>query len=303
VIVTVTLNPVLHVEYAADKVALGALNPVSRVRVWADGRGLAVARVLHTFGHDVVAAGLSGGAAGDLIRNELSRAGVATQFTRIGAEPRRVISVTDRGAGQVTSFAEPSPYITTEELGRLAADYRALLADATAVVLCGSLPDGLPAEIYGSFVSYATDAGVPVILDASGSALAYGAARGPALVVPEGGVDDIDLSAAGAVGTVTAGSVMVRAASEQWLATIPRPPGSAADDTAPSHRVDQGPDEPFRDALVAGFVPGMALNWSWPDTLRHAVALAAAWTSAGEFDVQAYETALTSVRVSLAIRG
>jgi fructose-1-phosphate kinase PfkB-like protein len=47
-----------------------------------------------------------------------------------------VVQVADASAG-VTSFEEPAPYITTEELGRLAADYRALLDGATAVVLCG----------------------------------------------------------------------------------------------------------------------------------------------------------------------
>ena len=184
-IITVTLNPALHVHYQADRLVQGAANQVGRVRHEAGGRGLAVARLLHTFGHDVVVAGLAGGSSGELIRIQLARAGVATQFTRITAESRRVVRVADASTGLVTSFEEPAPYITTEELGRLAADYRAMLDGATAVVLCGSLPAGLPAETYGSLTSYATGAGVPVILDAGGSALRYGAARGPALAIPD----------------------------------------------------------------------------------------------------------------------
>ena len=184
-IVTVTLNPALQVRYDADQVELGVANQVSRVRYHAGGRGLTVARLLQTFGHEVVAAGLAGGSSGDLIRAELARAGVATQFTRIGAESRRTVRIADAATGQVTSLEEPAPYITTEELGRLAADYRALLDGATAVVLCGSLPTGLPAETYGSLTRYAAEAGVPVILNAGGSALRHGAARGPALVIPE----------------------------------------------------------------------------------------------------------------------
>ena len=89
-----------------------------------------------------------------------------------------MLAIADGRDGQLTSFTEPSPYITTEELGRLAIDYLGLLDGATAVVLCGSLPDGLPEEIYGSFVSYATGAGVPVILDAGGNALRHAAVRG-----------------------------------------------------------------------------------------------------------------------------
>ena len=43
---------------------------------------------------------------------------------------------------------------------------------ATAAVLCGSLPDGLPPETYGTLATYAEEAGVPAILDAGGSAAA-----------------------------------------------------------------------------------------------------------------------------------
>jgi tagatose 6-phosphate kinase len=293
VIVTVTLNPILRVEYAAGAIARGQVNQVRRVRYQAGGRGLAVARVLQTFGHDVVAAGLAGGSAGELIRNELARAGVATQFTRIAAESRRVVAVADESDGRVTSFAEPGPYITTEELGRLAADYRALLTGATAVVLCGSLPDGLPAEIYGSFTAYAAEAGVPVILDASGSALAHGAARRPALVVPEGpalqepdaaaGLPDLPLPLA----LLTGRGVRVLTARGGWRAALAKsPPGPAAQ-----------ADETFRDAVVAGFVPGIALGWSWPDILRHAVALGAAWSPGGGLDADTYEQTLGAVEV------
>jgi fructose-1-phosphate kinase PfkB-like protein len=292
VIVTITLNPVLLVEYVAAKIDLGRTNQVRRVRYRAGGRGLAVARVLHTFGHDVVAAGLAGGSAGELIRNDLARAGVATQFTRISAESRRVVAVADDSDGQVTSFAEPSPYITTEELGRLAADYRGLLAEAEAVVLCGSLPEGLPPEIYGSFASYAAGADVPVILDAGGSALAHGAARQPALVVPEvaDGQDYPAPAGAGSVALLAGDGVRVLAGDGEWRARIP----AGAARAAGSGRTG---GESFRDALVAGFVPGIALAWSWPDTLRHAVALAAAWSPDGELDVEAYEEALIAVEV------
>jgi tagatose 6-phosphate kinase len=285
VIVTVTLNPTLRVEYDADRVVPGAVNQVRRVGYRTGGRGLAVARYVQTFGHDVVAAGLAGGSAGELIRAELARAGVASQFTRIGAESRRVLAVSDGQAGQLTSFTEPSPYITTEELGRLAADYLAMLDGATAVVLCGSLPDGMPEEIYGSFVSYAAATGVPVILEAGGSALRHGTARGPALVIPDAHDPELDLPPGGTTSVVQLTGAAVRALTPdgEWQATSATGPlsGDAA-----------------RDALVAGFVPGIALGWSWPDTLRHAVALAGAVLPSGEADLAAYEALLPEVAVT-----
>jgi tagatose 6-phosphate kinase len=309
VIVTVTLNPALRVGYEAERVSRGAANQVSRVSYRAGGRGLAVAKVLHTFGHEVVAAGLVGGSSGEVIRDELARAGVATQFTRITGESRRVLEITDAADGTVTTFGEPAPYITTEELGRLAADYRALMADATAAVLCGSLPDGLPAETYGSLASYAAEAGVPVVLDASGSALRHAVSRRPALVIPgdpagdpaafavpgpgtpaadgaaalvAGGAAALVAGGAGAVAILSSGGVRAVTAAGEWRAEL----------------AGQHPRRASRDAMVAGFVPGIALSWSWPDTLAHAMALAASSDPAGDVDLDAYERLLPMVTVS-----
>jgi tagatose 6-phosphate kinase len=309
VIVTVTLNPALHVSYQAERVSRGAANQVSRVSYRPGGRGLAVAKVLHTFGHEVVAAGLVGGASGDVIRAELARAGVATQFTRITGETRRVLEITDAADGTVTTFGEPAPYITTEELGRLAADYRALMADATAAVLCGSLPAGLPAETYGSLASYAAEAGVPVVLDASGSALRHAVSRRPALVIPGDGTGDETSDAIGdpaAVtvpdpGTPAAGGAAALVAGGAGAVAILSDAGVRAVTAAGEWRAElagQHPQRASRDAMVAGFVPGIALAWSWPDTLAHAMALAASSDPAGDVDLEAYERLLPKVIVA-----
>ena len=283
-ILSIDLNPALYVDYAGAELQLGGDNAVARVRNWPGGRGLTVARLLHTFGHEVTAAGLAGGSAGEVIRAELARAGVATRFTRIGAETRRVVRVADTAGRSTTTFREPAPYITTEELGRLAADYRGLLDGATAVVLCGSLPAGLPPDIYGSLTSYAASAGVPVVLEAGGTELRYGAARGPALVIPEPG-DEADVEAVGASAVVCATGTGLRALTPQghWQADV-REPSDVA--------------QLSRDGLVAGFVPGTALGWSWPDMLRHALALASSVSPDGAVDLDAYELVLSGVMVT-----
>jgi tagatose 6-phosphate kinase len=118
VIVTVTLNAALGVSYAARGVTWDATNQVSDVRYRAAGRGVAVARVLHTFGHEVIAAGLAGGSAGEMIRADLARSGIPAEFTGIGRESRRVLEVLDDATGRRLRFSEPGPFITTEELGR-----------------------------------------------------------------------------------------------------------------------------------------------------------------------------------------
>jgi len=311
------------VAYTAGDLAAEGINPVSRPSYRAGGRGVTVARVLRAFGHDVLAAGLAGGAAGELIREDLAKSGVPTAFTLIRGESRRFFrfagpdpgglggvvppAVSRAPGGPVMRFGEPGPYITTEELGRFAADYRRLMAGAAAVVLCGSLPDGLPADTYGSLVTYAAEAGVPVILDAGGEELEHAVGHGPDLVVAEAGPADPDTGmlgaalirlGAGAAAVAAGGLIHAVTAAGEWTARV-----EATDvaGTNPEH-------PPARGALVAGLVPGQLLGWSWPDRLRHALALAAggagAWTRApggaedrDHMDLAAYERLLDAVRV------
>jgi tagatose 6-phosphate kinase len=326
-IVTVTLNASLRVQYEAERVEWGAPNPVTRVRYRAGGQGLAVARVLRALGHDVVAAGFAGGSTGGLIAADLARSEVETRFTTISGESRRTLEVADTARNHTTILNEPPPYITTEELGRFAADYRRLLTGATVVVLSGTLPAGLPPEIYGSLATYAAEAGVPAIIDAAGPALWYGASRGPALVIPgtpdadepaeANGSADVDGPAgaggwagkggednggednggednggeaaaalvAGGVGAVAVLSdhdvttVTAVTAARQWRGSLDGYSGIPGS----------------RDALVAGLIPAVAEGWSWPDTLRHAIALGAAADAAGEIDLDAYDLLLPEV--------
>jgi fructose-1-phosphate kinase PfkB-like protein len=310
VIVTVTLNAALDVSYEVEGVSWDGLNHVSPPGHRAAGRGVTVARVLHTFGHEVTAAGLAGGATGELIRADLARSGVATGFTLTGRESRRVVWVTDTKRHATACFREPAPYITTEELGRFAADYRRLLTGATGVVLCGSLAAGLPPEIYGTLATYAADVRVPVILNASGSALRYGMARRPALVVPDtaavpsaGGASALPLPrarealAAGARAVVmpSGEGILAAAGSGSWRTYgVPLPVG----DSGMGGRLGGGAwPGGARGALVAGLVPGVLLGWPWPDRLKHALALAAAADHSGEIDIAAYEQYVAQVIV------
>jgi tagatose 6-phosphate kinase len=286
VIVTITLNTALHVAYTAGDVDADGVSAVSRPGYRAGGRGVTVARVLRAFGHDVVAAGLAGGGSGELIREDLAKSGVPTAFTLIRGESRRIFRIADQDpARPVMRFGEPGPYITTEELGRFAGDYRRLLAGAAAVVLCGSLPDGMPSDIYGSLVTYAAEAGVPVILDAGGEELVLAVRNHPALVVAES--RDADAAqrlvrmGAGAAAVISGEKVQVATSAGEWTAVLP--------DQQPGYALDRG-------ALVAGLVPGELLAWSWPDRLRHSLALAS--SPGGDVDPRAYEGLLDNVIVS-----
>jgi tagatose 6-phosphate kinase len=292
VILAVSLNATLSVGYEAERVTWGAANHLSRMTARAGGGGLAVARVLTGLGEEVVAAGFAGGGAADLIEADLARSGVATAFTRIGRESRRVIEVQDEAREQTTRLTEPAPFITTEELGRFAAEYRKLLSGMDAAVLSGGLPAGLPVDIYASLASYATEAGVPVIIHAGGPALWHGLSRQPALVLPAStaGAPSAGVSAgpsglvargAGAAAMVSGPAVLAATSRLRWRAALDDLPGLSLSG----------------EAVVAGLLPAVAQGWTWPDALRHAVALGAAADPAGEVDLDGYELLSSEVSV------
>jgi tagatose 6-phosphate kinase len=298
VIVTVTLNAALDVAYEAEGPSWQATRDITRVRHRAGGTGVAVARVLYKFGHEVVVAGLAGGATGQLIREDLGRSGIPVALTGISQESRRMLAVTDTVSGQVMRLREPGPYVTTEELGRFAGDYRAMLSDATAVVLCGSLPLGLPPEIYGSLATYAAEAGVPVILSTGGEALQHAAGRRPDLVVPD---EENEPSALPAEGEAAAGG---EAAGDALLAqgavAVAVPAGDRLTVVTKAGRWQAtlpGRTLSLPGPLVGGLVPGLLLGWSWPDLLRNAAAVAAAATVAGDVNLPEYERLVDQVEV------
>jgi fructose-1-phosphate kinase PfkB-like protein len=146
---------------------------------------------------------------------------------------------------------------------------------------------------------------VPVILDAGGEELKHAVGHGPDLVVAESSSAEPGTGAlgatlirlgAGAAAVAAGGLVRAVTTDGEWTARVADVGGSD-----PSYL-------PARGALVAGLVPGQLLGWSWPDRLRHALALAAggvaAWTTApgdpedrDRVDLAAYERLLDAVRV------
>ena len=131
-ILAVALNATVNVSYEAEEISWGAANPISRMTSRAGGGSLAVARVLAGLGEDVLVAGFAGGGAGDLIEADLARAGVATAFTRISRESRRVVEVLDEAREESTAASEP--FVDRHEGGRFAGEFRKLVPGMDAVL-------------------------------------------------------------------------------------------------------------------------------------------------------------------------
>jgi fructose-1-phosphate kinase PfkB-like protein len=83
---------------------------------------------------------------------------------------------------RATVYNAAGAAVSQAELAELAAAAKARIAASAAVVCSGSLPPGVPADHYATWVAAARTAGAWSLLDTSGPALLAGAAAGPDVV-------------------------------------------------------------------------------------------------------------------------
>jgi tagatose 6-phosphate kinase len=304
-IMTVTLNPALDLTYTVDTLVPGREHRVGGVTVRAGGKGVNVARVLADLGHAVRVTGLLGGRTGEQIAADLSA--VDNRFVPVAAESRRTVAVVDeRGA---TGLWEPGPEVTAAEWAAFRDVFSALLHGVGVVVLAGSLPRGVPHDAYAVLTVAAHRAGVPVVLDADGRALAEGLRAGPDVVKP----NRTELAAATGQDVGTAAQALAAArrlrdgADTAVVATL-GPDGLVAstvdgDWRAATGEVLAGNPTGAGDACVAALADGLLRGRTWPERLAEAAAVSAAAVHApvaGTVDPAAVQRWRSAVTVAAA---
>ncbi len=292
-ILTVTVNFALDLTYHLDHFDRGKTARVQTVARQAGGKGVNSARVLHSLGRDVTVSGFAGGFTGHEARAELARAGISDALIEIPGESRIATMVVEAD-GEATGFSEPGPDITPADWQALRARFGALLGGCEAVIVAGSVPPGLPPDGYAQLVAAAVGAGVPVLLDADGEALALGVEARPDVVkINEAelrGVHDHEhlVEAARAMQdhgaravVVTQGADGLTALTQDGAVLHAAPPESLRGNPT-------GAGDAASSALIAGLLDGR----SWPERLADATALSAAAVCAplaGQFDAAIYE--------------
>jgi tagatose 6-phosphate kinase len=309
-ITVVCLNPALDITHHVPVVNLAGVNRPTAVHARPGGKGLNVARVLHSLGADVLLMGLTGGVTGGAVAAAVGRLGVPAALTGIAGETRRTFTVVD-GLGDSTAFNEAGPEVSQAEFAKFRGRYVRALARSAAVVLSGSLPPGLAAWTYAELIEAAAAAGVPAVLDTHGEALLRGAAAGPAIVKPNlaelehlagrglstpSGPDRMAVTGAAArLRAIGAHAVVASLGADGLLAAT----GDGRWHARPESAVT-GNATGAGDAVAAALAHGLVLGRPWDERLRHAAALGAASVAApvaGEFSHADYVSALSGVAV------
>ncbi|MFE0022631.1 1-phosphofructokinase family hexose kinase [Amycolatopsis sp. NPDC059021] len=292
-ILTVTPNSALDVTYTVDGLRPDSVHRVREMRARAGGKGINVARVLHTLGEDVRAVATAGGATGNAFTAELSEAGIPADLVPVGGETRRTTTILSTVDDTVTLFNEPGPDLSAQEWTSLVDTVGRHTPDV--LVCSGSLPPGA-----GGYAELLTT-GVPAILDTSGAALTAGLSGRPSVVKPNlaelrevtGRADPV--AAATELRSRGAGTVVVSLGADGLLAVTEHGVWQAA----PSKTLT-GNATGAGDAAVAGIALGIAGGEPWPGILRRAVALSGAAVLgplAGDIDLAHYRRELGAVVV------
>jgi 1-phosphofructokinase family hexose kinase len=183
-IVTVTPNTCLDRTLVVPEFTI---NKTIRAGNWAIGMGGKAADaswILGEYGLPSIALGFKAGITGLQMEQMLQSRGVQTDFTEVDGETRlNTVIVMEDGSGQST-FSVSSLIVRPTHIHDLETRYESVLEKADCVVIGGTLPAGVSDELFFKLIARARKRQIPVIFDASGSALRKGLEGKPTLVKP-----------------------------------------------------------------------------------------------------------------------
>lgn len=182
-ILTVTLNPALDLTVRVAHLAPGDVHRSQALLTHAAGKGVNVAQVLADLGHTLTVSGFLGQDNPQAFDALFERRGFVDAFIRVPGETRSNIKLAEDN-GRVTDLNGPGPWVSEQAQQALLDTLDRIAAGHEAVIVAGSLPQGVSPHWLRALVLRLKAQGLKVILDTSGEALKQGLSAGPWLVKP-----------------------------------------------------------------------------------------------------------------------
>lgn len=279
-IYTVTLNPSLDYLVCTDALRPGKLCRTSGEALYPGGKGVNVSLVCAALGLSTRALGFIAGRTGALFASLLAETGVEYDFCRLDEGMTRInVKVCAR---EQTELNGAGPQIPPEALARLAETLDTLGEDDW-LVLSGSVPAGVPADIYAKLLERVRKNGVRTLLDTSGDALKNALPCAPDLIKPN--LDELDALVGGAphnpVGIAACARELQAAGAKNILISCGAQGAVLVPVQGQALYLEAIPGEAVQpvgsgDSMAAGWLYAHTHGFSAAETLRYAVAAGSA---------------------------
>ena len=280
-VVTLTLNPALDVAARIHSVAPEIKLRCTAPRFHPGGGGVNVSRAIRFLGGASSAVYAAGGHIGLMLAQLLTDEGIDNHPVEISGITRENVVVYEESTSLQYRFTMPGPDLSADEWN---ACLEALFnLNPAYIVASGSLPPGVPLEIYGEITRYARAHGIRVILDTAGDALDHAIGKGVYLLKPN--LRELEVFA----GEALPGEAQIRAAGQRLIAeglaevlVVSLGAAGAAMITGADCRFLRAPIVPIQskvgagDSMVGGIVLGLARGFALIDAARLGVAAGSA---------------------------
>ena len=180
-IYTVTFNPAIDYVVRTGEMKIGATNRSNSEEIYFGGKGINVSMVLKELDMPSIALGFVAGFTGVAIEKGVQEAGIETDFVHLEKGFSR-INVKIKSL-QETELNGQGPHITEDAIKELFAKLDSL-QDGDTIVLAGSIPNTLPADIYEQILQYLSGKNIKAVVDATGELLLRVMKFKPFLVKP-----------------------------------------------------------------------------------------------------------------------
>lgn len=183
-IFVVCANPALDRLLVLDEVVLDEVHRAREVTVTAGGKGVNVARAIHTLGGEAKLLLFLGGKVGEMLRECLEEEGLEYFSFPLEEETRITTVLHERRTKRHTVINEPGPLVPLRVASQVLAFLDEHLGRGDYLVLSGSLSRGMRLDFYAECTRKARAKGAFVVVDTSGEPLRRALQNPPFMVKP-----------------------------------------------------------------------------------------------------------------------
>ena len=163
-IYTVTFNPSLDYIVSVNDFQLGLTNRTDSELILPGGKGINVSTILMNLGIDSTAFGFAAGFTGEEIIREVEAMGIRSDFIKIDSGISRINMKKKNIDG--TEINGSGPEISEEKIEELLRKLD-ILGEGDILVLAGSIPASMPADMYSTIMERLQHKNVTFIVDAT----------------------------------------------------------------------------------------------------------------------------------------